>query len=130
MGQPVKISDKLLLEARQVSAAMNRSIAGQIEHWARLGQVIEPVLTGDQTHTLARAPKGIPLSAVFASIGTKENQVRFEKHLDSQPFPHFEATGNPGVFIKIDRDGTRTKGRFEGRTFRPLKSKERALAHA
>lgn len=129
MGQPVKISDELLLEARQVSATMNRSIAGQIEHWARLGKSIEPVFTGEQTLVLARARKETPLSEVFASIGSKESQRRFEQYLDSQPFPHFEATDLPGIFIKIDQDGSRTRGQFEGRIFRPVKGKKPKLSH-
>ncbi|MBX9692585.1 MAG: ParD-like family protein [Cyanobacteria bacterium] len=41
MSQPVKLSDELVLDARLVSELGERSIAGQIEFWARLGRAIE-----------------------------------------------------------------------------------------
>jgi hypothetical protein len=41
MGQPVKLSDDLIREARTVGAVARRSIAGQVEFWARLGKSIE-----------------------------------------------------------------------------------------
>ena len=48
MSQPVKISDALVLDARLTGEVTERSIAGQIEFWARLGRAIEPLLRGDQ----------------------------------------------------------------------------------
>ncbi len=37
MGQPVKLSDELVDDARAVVPFSQRSIAGQIEFWAGLG---------------------------------------------------------------------------------------------
>jgi hypothetical protein len=47
MSQPVKVSDTLAQDARLMGEAADRSIAGQIEFWARLGRAIEPLLRGD-----------------------------------------------------------------------------------
>lgn len=41
MASSVKLSDKLVSEARIMSKALSRSLAGQIEHWARLGKIGE-----------------------------------------------------------------------------------------
>ena len=38
MSQPVKLSDGLVLDARLTGEVFQRSIAGQIEFWARLGR--------------------------------------------------------------------------------------------
>ena len=38
MSQPVKLSDSLVLDARLAGEAVERSIAGQVEFWARLGR--------------------------------------------------------------------------------------------
>jgi hypothetical protein len=54
MGQPVKVSDELLLDARLTADVAERSIAGQIEFWAKLGRAIEPFLRGDQALALRR----------------------------------------------------------------------------
>jgi hypothetical protein len=41
MATAVKISEKLAEEAEKYSKIENRSLAGQIEHWARIGKCSE-----------------------------------------------------------------------------------------
>ena len=41
MPTAVKISDEIFEKARVRSKVFNRSIAGQIEYWAKIGQLIE-----------------------------------------------------------------------------------------
>lgn len=43
----VKLSEDMILEAKVMSKALNRSLAGQIEHWAKIGRLAEenPTLT-------------------------------------------------------------------------------------
>jgi len=47
MTTAVRVSDKLVKDARIVSAVDNRSVTGQIEHWAKIGKCAEenPKLT-------------------------------------------------------------------------------------
>ena len=41
MPTAVKISDELVANAKVKSKIFKRSIAGQIEYWAKIGQIIE-----------------------------------------------------------------------------------------
>ncbi|NCO35263.1 MAG: hypothetical protein AUJ92_05030 [Armatimonadetes bacterium CG2_30_59_28] len=41
MATAVRISDRLAREARLVSNVDDRSVTGQIEHWARIGKCAE-----------------------------------------------------------------------------------------
>jgi len=41
MTTAVRVSEKLVREARMLSAVDNRSVTGQIEHWARVGKCAE-----------------------------------------------------------------------------------------
>ncbi|MEM9271453.1 MAG: ParD-like family protein [Cyanobacteria bacterium P01_F01_bin.143] len=41
MGTAVKISDDLFEKAKIKSKVFKRSIAGQIEYWAKIGQMVE-----------------------------------------------------------------------------------------
>jgi hypothetical protein len=41
MPMPVRISDELLNEARKYSKIDHRSLAGQVEHWAKIGKCAE-----------------------------------------------------------------------------------------
>jgi len=37
----VKLSESIVSEAKIISKALNRSVAGQIEHWAKIGRLAE-----------------------------------------------------------------------------------------
>lgn len=41
MTTAVRVSENLMREARLISAVDNRSVTGQIEHWARVGKCAE-----------------------------------------------------------------------------------------
>ena len=122
MAQPVKVSDELLLDARLAGEAAERSIAGQIEYWAKLGRAVELHLRAPEAISLKRQGEAKPLSELLASVGTAAGRRRLTVHLGTRPFPHFEAVpGKRGLLVKVDKDGTRTIGRFVNREFRPSK---------
>ena len=41
MAKAVRVSDDLVMAARKFSRVENRSITGQIEHWAKIGKCAE-----------------------------------------------------------------------------------------
>lgn len=41
MATAVKLSESIVSEAKIMSKALNRSVAGQIEHWAKIGKIAE-----------------------------------------------------------------------------------------
>jgi hypothetical protein len=123
MGQPVKLSDHLMLEARRVAEESQRSLAGQIEHWARLGRAIDTVIRPVTALELKRRPPAPAASARLKDIDTPAGRARVTAGLASEPFPHFEvAPGRPGFLVRIDEDGTRTPGRFVKRKFVAVKA--------
>ena len=124
MSQPVKLSDSLVLDARLTGEISERSIAGQIEFWAKLGQAIEPVLEGSRTLALCHAGKDQPLSAVFAAVRSPAGRRKLAEHLKTQPYPHFEATDQKGILVKIEADGERILGRFVNKQFKPIRGRQ------
>jgi len=124
MSQPVKLSDSLVLDARLAGDAWHRSIAGQVEFWARLGRSVELLLGAPQVLALARTAAAMPLSACLESVDSAEGRTRLAAYLDSRPFPHFEPhPDRKGLLIRIDADGSRTAGRFRNRQFLPTRKK-------
>lgn len=121
MSQPVKLSDKLVLDARLTGEIAERSIAGQIEFWAKLGRAIEPLLQGLHALALCRAGAAKPLAACLDSVDSPEGRRRVAEHLQHQPYPHYEAADAPGLLIRITADGKRTVGRFVNRRFQTVK---------
>lgn len=121
MGQPVKLSDELVQDAREIGDVSQRSIAGQIEYWARLGRAAERSLRAEEALRLKQRGDVRPLSECLRSVATPQGQGQLQRYLAARPFPHFEAAPNaPGLLVRIDEDGTRTVGRFVNREFRPV----------
>ena len=136
MSQPVKVSDSLLLDARFAGKVVQRSIAGQIEFWAKIGRALEPLLRGDHVLALCRAGNVQPLSACLKAVDSPVGRQRVVEHLKTRPYPHYEAAvASPGLLVRIEADGKRTVGRFVNRQFHPVKISVKkktklALAHA
>lgn len=129
MGMPVKLSDELVLAARMEAEATDRTITSQIEHWAKLGRAAEAQLSYGEVVRLklgaaVTAAEGQPVARATV-LGRLEDVVRGETGRDSvlaalraQGRPVYEAAPDqPGFVVRIDPDGTRTVGRFEGRQF-------------
>lgn len=120
MSQPVKVSDSLLLDARVAGELVERSIAGQIEFWAKIGRAIEPILSGDHVLALCRSGGVQPLSACLESVDSPAGRKRVLKYLKSRPYPHYEPAEKAGFLVRIEANGRRTVGRFVNRQFQPV----------
>jgi hypothetical protein len=126
MSQPVKLSDGLVLDARLAGAVVERSIAGQVEFWARLGRSVELLLEGQQVLALCRNATARPLSACLESVDSPQGRGRVADFLESGPFPHYQPhPDRPGLLVRIDGNGRRTVGRFVKREFQPINEKSK-----
>ena len=118
MGQPVKLSDALILDARLTGELTERSIAGQIEFWAGLGRAVDSLLRVGDILALKQQGKSKPLSECLAEVETAEGRRKLKEFLLAGPFPHYEAAeGRPGWLLRTEEDGKRTIGRFVNRRF-------------
>lgn len=80
--------------------------------------VVEGLLRTDQLVALKQRGEVRSISSALAEVDSEAGRARLSAHLASRPFPHFEPDPDAaGVVIKIDEDGTRTRGRFVNRTF-------------
>ncbi|MEO6952262.1 MAG: hypothetical protein ABI321_10645 [Polyangia bacterium] len=123
MGQPVKLSSQLVTDARVAGEIEERSLAGQIELWARLGRALEPFLRTHELMRLKQRGDAVPLTERLADIDTDAGRRRTAAYAATRPFPHFEPHERHGYLVKIDEDGTRTVGRFVKRTWTPLRKR-------
>jgi hypothetical protein len=136
MSQPVKVSDALMLDARVAGEIVERSMAGQIEFWAKIGRALEPLLRGDHVLALCRAGSIKPLSERLESVDSPAGRRRVFEHLKTRPYPHYEAAAkSPGMLVRIEAGGKRTVGRFVNRQFQPARVSPKkivkpAMAHA
>src|SRR5438093_1068879 len=103
MSQPVKLSDALVLDARLAGKTVERSIAGQVEFWARIGRAIEPLLQGTQVVALCRNAEARPLSECLKSVDSPAGRRHVTNFLQSQPYPHYEPhPKRTGLLVRTD----------------------------
>ena len=114
MPQPVKLSDPLINAARTIAPDADRSIAGQIEHWARLGRATEQVLSLDESLQLKRddfatlpADRGV----ASAVIDRLREAVREE---DAPPYGVTLPAGGWPSWIEQRREGIEALCRLAG----------------
>jgi len=118
MGLPIKISEALALAARSEAEVFDRSIASQVEHWAQIGRAVEQVLGHDQVAALKRQAGMPEFSAAMRQASSEAGQQRALKHLRKLGGPRYSVDPNRrGGIVRIDTDGSRTRGRFVRRTF-------------
>jgi hypothetical protein len=118
MSQPVKLSDALVLDARIVAEAQERSIAGQVEFWVKLGRSVEVLLEGRQVLALCRSVAAAPLAESVSEVDSPAGRKRLRNYLEGIPYPHYEShSTRPGFLVRTDEDGTKTVGRFVNRQF-------------
>ena len=129
MSQPVKLSDGLVLDARVAGAATERSIAGQVEFWARLGKGVEGLLKGKQMMVLGREVSVESIRERLEDADTPEGRQRVKDYLTSEPYPHFFAhPEEKDLLIREEANGKRTTGRFVNREFVAVKRTRKTAA--
>jgi hypothetical protein len=121
MGQPVKLSDEMIQQARVVGAARGRSIAGQVEFWASLGMTMERLMSGSELDRTRAKSTARSLWESIESVNKPLGRQRLATYLESRPFPRFVADPvEARVMIREDVDGSRTRGRFTQGKFIPF----------
>jgi ParD-like antitoxin of type II bacterial toxin-antitoxin system len=121
MGLPIKISDTLALAARTEAETFERSIASQVEHWAQIGRAVEQVLGHDQVAALKKQAGMRELTDAMRTATSDTGPARVLAHLQKLGGPRY--TLDPvrrGGIIRLEPDGSRTRGRFVRRRFVPV----------
>lgn len=118
MGLPIKISDTLALAARTEAEVFERSIASQVEHWALIGRAVEQVLGHEQVAALKRQAGMPEFSDAMRRVSSEAGQARALAHLRKLGGPRYSIDpARPGGILRIDADGSCTRGRFVRRRF-------------
>jgi hypothetical protein len=118
MSQPVKLSDDLVLEARLIAEVQERSIAGQVEYWAKIGRCVERLFDGRQIDTLRKTADSPSVGELLEVVDTPKGREMFHAFLESEPYPHYRAhPDGKGLLIRTEENGVETTGRFVNREF-------------
>ena len=121
-GVPVRLSSNLATHAREVAGISDRSVTEQVEHWARLGQVVEANVSSTTVSRLKALSYDEKLPGLIAAADTPAARavtVATVRARAKGPI-YGVASDDPDVIVRHDADGTTTRGRFANGAFVPI----------
>lgn len=65
-GVPVRLSEQLTKRAKRVASTLDRSLTEQVEHWARLGELVENAVSAATVHRLKAQSYDIDARLAFS----------------------------------------------------------------
>ena len=110
----VSLSAEFAADVRLQADSADRSMAAQLEHWAKLGKALETVIPAA---TLTELKSGKDAAEVLSRVGaflTAQHPALLMAKLATAKSPVFGVDEvDPEVAIRKDPDGTITRGRFD-----------------
>lgn len=129
MGSPVKVADELAQAAKETAELANRSMAKQIEHWARLGRAVEQLVKNSDVMAfkahLADPSDGEKVLKARAALERLVKALVEQTDRDAARIliletgkPVYEAVlGQPDRVAQVWPDGRKIVGHFVGNEF-------------
>lgn len=110
----VSLSQDFAAEVRAQSEAADRSMAAQLEHWAKIARAIEAVIPAP---TLSELKAGVDASEVLSRVGAylvQQNPAKLLSYLEAVRAPRYGIDeADPDIAVRIEPDGTQTRGKFD-----------------
>ena len=109
-GVPVRLSEALTLGARAAATVLDRSLTEQVEHWARLGQVVEGAISAGAVHRLKTRSYDPELTERLAVAATPAGRAKAAKLIrERNAIRH--GIAEDGSVVAVDRSGRRAGSR-------------------
>ncbi|AHF94526.1 hypothetical protein OPIT5_18895 [Opitutaceae bacterium TAV5] len=118
---PLRIDSELIHQARNTGALADRPPTAQIEHWARLGRVLDTVLSGASALKVKQLGRVDDLDRVVTISQTEAGRKKARSVIARHGGPVYEADpDDPALVVERQPDGTVRRGRFAHRQFIPV----------
>src|SRR5471030_851002 len=117
---PLRIDSELVNHARSAGALFDRPPTAQIEHWAKLGRVLDRILSGESAARVKQRGNVADLDRVVALSQTEKGRKKALAIIAQHAGPVYEADpAAPDLLIERRPDGSVRRGRFANRQFVP-----------
>ena len=117
---PLRIDSELVHQARSAGAIFDRTPTAQIEHWAKLGRVLDSVLSGKSIANVKQRARVAGIEQIVSLSQTKAGQAKARAIISRHGGPVYGADpARPGVVVERQPDGSIRRGHFVNRRFVP-----------
>ena len=118
---PLHLDSDLVNQARATGEVSGRSVTEQIEHWAKLGGVLDRVLSAGSVSTIEQLSRIPLLDEIVAYSQSRAGQDKTREVIFSPGMPTYSSDPeNPDLLLERSPDGSVRKGRFVDRKFVPF----------
>jgi len=115
---PLRIDSDLVNLARTTGALFDRPPTAQIEHWAKLGRVLDSVLLGESAANVKQRGSIVDIDRVVALSQSAKGQKRALALIAKHAGPVYETDPKePDLVVERRADGSIRRGRFSNRQF-------------
>lgn len=119
---PLRIDSELVNQARSAGAVFDRPPTAQIEHWAKLGRVLDRILSGENVAKVKQRGKVADLDEVVALSQTERGRKKALMMIAKHSGPTYESDPSaPDLLLERHADGSVRRGRFVNRQFVSVK---------
>ena len=102
-GVPIRLSAALTENAREVASVLDRSLTEQVEHWARLGQLVEAAVSSGTVAQLKARSYDASVPKLLAFADTAAGKAKAVELIRERNAVRHGALR--GKLYQIDRDG-------------------------
>lgn len=106
-GVPVRLSAALTTRARAAAQVLDRSLTDQVEHWARLGQVVEAAISAGAVQRLKARSYDPELSQRLAEAASPAGRAKAAKLIRERNAVR-HGIDDDGAIVRVGRDGKRS----------------------
>jgi len=110
-GIPIRLTATLASQAREAAAVQDRSLTEQVEHWARLGRIVEAVVLNSTVARLKSMSRDERLPRLLADADTAAARKRAARSIaQKNAVLHGTTAAEPEKIVRIER-GRRRRAR-------------------
>ncbi len=109
-GVPVRLSEALTVRARTAAQVLDRSMTEQVEHWARLGQVVEDAIGASTVQRLKSRSFDTELHERLAVAATAEGRAKAAELIRERNAVRY-GIGEGGAIVRVAKPAKRAKTR-------------------
>jgi hypothetical protein len=127
ISTPLRLDAELLRSATAAARLHKRSVPRQIEYWAEIGRAVEGEVSAEDLLALReglaklavdrRVSAPVAPDDVCADLARARRSGSLADRVCESPVRYQSAPDHPGLLERIDGDGGRALGRFEGGAF-------------
>jgi hypothetical protein len=109
-GIPIRLSAKLAGEARKAAQVQDRSLTEQVEHWARLGRMVEDLVLNFTVTRLKSLSYDERLPQRLLAVDTASSRRRAAQSIAKKnPVRYGTSPSDPSKITKVEAGRRRTR---------------------